>query len=150
MMKKYSVQEIQVSYKGKLPATDLQITGSSKAAEILQQVWDQHTMTIQESFVVLLLNNANQVKGVYRLSTGGITATMVDIRLLFAVVLKSISTSIIVAHNHPSGKMQPSTPDRQITQKIKKAAEYLDIHLLDHIILSPFAEYYSFADHGIL
>jgi DNA repair protein RadC len=97
-----------------------------------------------------LLNNSNKVKGVYHLSTGGITGTLVDIRILFAVILKSLSVGIILAHNHPSGKLQPSEADKQLTQKIKKAAVYFDVKVLDHLILIPSGEFYSFSDNGLL
>ncbi len=89
------------------------------------------------------------MKGIYQLSSGGITGTVVDIRLLFAVVLKSISVGIILCHNHPSGKLKPSETDIQITRKIKNASEYLDIKLLDHLILTPDGSYFSFADNGL-
>jgi DNA repair protein RadC len=90
------------------------------------------------------------VKGIYQVSQGGITGTLVDIRILFAVILKSLSVGVILTHNHPSGKLQASQCDKQITTKIKKAAELFDVKLLDHIILMPNGNYYSFADEGIL
>lgn len=147
---KYQVQELQVSYLGNLPAKALQINSSKDAFRVLQQAWNPNTIGFQETFQVLLLNNANQVKGIYKLSIGSVTGTLVDIRLLFGVVLKSVSTAIIIAHNHPSGKMNASEADKQLTRKIQQAAEYLDIKVLDHIILSPFDDYYSFADNGML
>ena len=98
----------------------------------------------------MLLNNSNYVKGIYKLSTGGVSATLVDIRLLFAVALKSVTTGLILAHNHPTGRMDPSNLDKQLTKKIVDAATYFDINVLDHIILSPFDDYYSFADNGML
>ena len=147
---KYQVQEIQVSYTGKIPTQQWQIKSSKDAANILQSVWNQNTIALQESFAVLLLNNSNYVKGIYKLSTGGVSATLVDIRLLFAVALKSVTTGLILAHNHPTGKMDPSNLDKELTKKIVEAATYFDIKVLDHIILSPFDEYYSFADSGLL
>ena len=77
------------------------------------------------------------VKGIFDVSKGGINSTLVDIRILFAVTLKTLSTAIIISHNHPSGTLCPSSPDRHITEKIKKAGEILDIKLLDHLILTP-------------
>src|SRR5690606_3634690 len=111
---------------------------------------DKETIGLHESFKVLLLNNSNRVKGSYNLSMGSLTGTMVDLRILFAVILKSLSTGIILAHNHPSGTLKPSAPDLQITEKIAKAANMFDIKLLDHIIITPDGSYYSFADDGIL
>ena len=147
---KYQVQEIQVSYTGKIPTQQWQIKSSKDAANILQSVWNQNTIALQESFAVLLLNNSNYVKGIYKLSTGGVSATLVDIRLLFAVALKSVTTALVLAHNHPTGRMDPSNLDKQLTKRIVDAAAYFDIKVLDHIILSPFDEYYSFADSGLL
>lgn len=86
--------------------------------------------------------------GVYPLSTGGITGTMVDIRLILSVALKEAATGIILAHNHPSGNLQPSSADRDLTAKIKDACKYFDISLLDHLIIAPDRKYYSFADEG--
>lgn len=147
---KYQVQEIQVSYTGKVPSKEWQIKSSKDAANILQSVWNQDAIALQESFAVLLLNNSNYVKGIYKLSTGGVSATLVDIRLLFAVALKSVTTGLILAHNHPTGRMDPSNLDKELTKKIVEAATYFDIKVLDHIILSPFDDYYSFADNGLV
>ncbi len=81
---------------------------------------------------------------------GSVKGKVVDNRIIFGVVLKSVSTAIIIAHNHPSGKMQPSLQDKELTKKIQQAAMYLDVKVLDHIILSPYDTYYSFADNGLL
>jgi len=96
------------------------------------------------------LNNNNKVKGIYQISQGGITGTLVDLRILFGVILKTLSVAIILTHNHPSGTLKASEADKQITRKIKKAADLFDIRVLDHILLVPSGDYYSFADEGIL
>ena len=98
----------------------------------------------------MLLNNNNKVKGIYQLSKGGISGTLADLPILFAVVLKSLSVVIILTHNHPSGTLKVSEADRKITEKIKKAGELLDVKVLDHLIIVPDGNYYSFADNGIL
>jgi len=148
---KNKVNEIQVRYKDKIPATSWeQINSSKDAAELLFKNWDKDTIELQESFKIILLNNSNKVKGIYQISQGGITGTLVDIRILFAVILKSLSVGIILTHNHPSGKLQASQSDKQITTKIKNASELFDVKLLDHIIITPNGRYYSFADEGIL
>jgi len=148
---KYKVNEIKVSYQEKLATLHAEnINSSEDAANLLFNYWDKNTIGLQESFKILLLNNSNKVKGVYELSSGGITGTLVDIRLLFAVVLKSISVGIILAHNHPSGTLKPSEADKNLTQKIKNASEYLDIKLLDHLVLAPDGSYFSFSDNGLL
>jgi len=148
---KNKVNEIKVSYNEKVPAPFWQKIASSKdAAELLFETWNKDTIALQESFKIILLNNSNKVKGIYQISQGGITGTIVDIRILFAVVLKTLSVGIILTHNHPSGKLQASACDKQITAKIKKASAVFDVKLLDHIILTPSGSYLSFADDGIL
>ena len=126
------------------------LTNSEESARLLFDHWDKDTIALYETFKVLLLNNSNKVKGILDLSKGGITGTVVDIRLLFGIVLKSASVAIILGHCHPSSTLKPSMSDRDITEKIRKAAEVLDIKLLDHIILAPDGRYYSFADSGLL
>jgi DNA repair protein RadC len=102
-----------------------------------------------EEFWVLFLNNSNKVIEKSQISKGGLTATVVDIRLLFKRALELACVGLIVCHNHPSGKLEPSNADTEITQKIKQAGQTLDIKLLDHLIITQKA-YFSFADEGIL
>lgn len=148
---KNKVNEIQISYKEQtLKYGKNTISSSIDAAEILFELWDKNTIALKESFKVLLLNNSNRIKGVYELSQGGITGTLVDVRILFSVILKSLSVGIILCHNHPSGKLTPSKSDKQLTEKIKKASKLFDVQMLDHIILTPDGSYYSFADYGLL
>lgn len=145
------VNEIAISYSGNLKTNQLpKITSSQNAAELLYGQWNKNNIALHETFKVMLLNNANKVKGIYEVSTGGITGTLVDLRILFAVLLKSLTTAVILAHNHPSGTLTPSEPDKRLTQKIKKAGELFDIKVLDHLILIPDGNYFSFADEGIL
>lgn len=138
--------EINVSYSTK--NTDKEkVTSSLKAYEIVLKNWSLDTIELQEEFKILLLNNANQVLGIYAMSKGGITGTVVDIRLLFAVALKCNAIGIILAHNHPSGKLIASDCDLVLTKKIKSGAEILDIRLHDHLIVTKNG-YYSMADDG--
>lgn len=102
-----------------------------------------------EEFWVLLLNNSNKVVYKLQLSKGGLTQTIVDIRLIYKTALEHLATAIILVHNHPSGQLNPSQADNDITQKIKKAGNTLDIKLLDHLIITQ-NNYFSFADEGIL
>lgn len=102
-----------------------------------------------EEFWVLLLNNSNKIIGKIQLSKGGLTATVVDVRLLFKQVIEQLATAIVLVHNHPSGQLAPSEADRLITEKIKRAGEVLDVKLLDHVIVTEHT-YYSFADEGII
>ncbi|MBW8244855.1 JAB domain-containing protein [Muricauda oceani] len=148
---KDKVNEIRISYKERIPASFwYRIQSSQDAAELLFEHWDKDTIGLQETFKVLLLNNANKVKGIYELSKGGISGTLVDLRILFAVVLKSLSVGIVLSHCHPSGQLKPSESDRSITKRIRKAAELFDIRVLDHLIITPNGDYYSFADNEIL
>jgi len=148
---RYKVNEIKISYKEKIGTSKTDaIKSSDDAARLFFENWSRDTIGLQESFKVLLLNNSNKVKGIYQISKGGITGTIVDLRILFAVILKTLSVGIILAHNHPSSKLQPSETDKQLTRKIKKAADFLDIKVLDHLIITPNGNYYSFSDNGLL
>ncbi len=148
---KYKVNEIKISYEGGIKSKNwVQVSTSAQAAEVLFEDWDKSTMQLQETFKIVLLNNSNKVKGICQISQGGITGTLVDMRILFATVLKSLSVGLILAHNHPSGKLEPSKADISLTKKIKKAAAVFDIRLLDHLIFAPDGDYYSFADSGQL
>lgn len=145
------VNEISISYKGGMKSSMWQkISNSHDAAELLYEDWDKNTIALQETFKIVLLNNSNKVKGVYQISQGGITGTLVDLRILFAVILKSLSVAIILTHNHPSGKLEPSDADKRLTNRIKKASKLFDIKILDHLIFTPDGDYYSFSDNGIL
>jgi len=102
-----------------------------------------------EEFWILYLNNSNKILKKDQLSKGGITGTLVDVRLVLKTALEFGALGLILVHNHPSGTLKPSKPDRDITQKLKLAASHLDIKVLDHLIITE-KEYLSFADDGIL
>lgn len=102
-----------------------------------------------EAFAIIFLNRANKIKHFEIISKGGITGTVADPRLILKKAVEEEATSIILSHNHPSGNLRPSRADEELTQRIKQAAGYLDIKVLDHIIVSE-EGYFSFADEGIL
>lgn len=102
-----------------------------------------------EVFGVLFLNQANRVNHFEIISQGGITGTVADPRIILRKALEEEAVNIILCHNHPSGNLKPSRADEELTQKIKEAARFLDIKVLDHIIVSD-QGYYSFADEGLL
>jgi DNA repair protein RadC len=102
-----------------------------------------------EEFWLLMLNRANRVLGRYKVSQGGLSGTVIDTRIILKKALDNLASSIIVCHNHPSGNMQPSDADVKITGKLKKAAEMLEIKLLDHVIIAD-KSYFSFADEGLI
>jgi len=102
-----------------------------------------------EEFWLLMLNRANRVLGRFKVSQGGLSGTVIDTRIILKKALDNLASSIIVCHNHPSGNKQPSDADVKITEKLKKAAEMLEIKLLDHVIIAD-KSYFSFADEGLI
>lgn len=122
------------------------ITGSKSVFEYVLPVLGELP---HEEFWVLYLNNSNKIIQLVQLSKGGITGTLVDVRLALKRALELGATGLILAHNHPSGNLQPSEADKQLTRKLKSAAEGLDIKVLDHLIVTEKA-YFSFADEGLL
>lgn len=122
------------------------VSSSSDIALYLQPVLKDYN---HEVFAVLFLNRANKIVHFEIISEGGITGTIADPRIILKKALEENAISIILCHNHPSGSLKPSRADEELTQKIKEAARYFDIRVLDHLIVSE-AGYYSFADEGIL
>lgn len=122
------------------------ITSSKDVAKLMHPILNDLP---HEEFWVLYLNNTNKVLAKHQISKGGITATLVDIRLLFKKALELSAVGLVVCHNHPSGKLNPSTADINLTKKIKNAGATLDIKLLDHLIVTEKA-YFSFADERLL
>lgn len=122
------------------------VGNSHDAYQILQnQLSDLRT----EEFWAMFLNNNNKVIRISQLTQGGISQSIVDVRVLFKSALDHFSTGIIIAHNHPSGNLKPSREDISITQKIKEAGKTLSIQLLDHLIITQ-DSYFSFSDEGLL
>ncbi len=122
------------------------ITSSHSVFELMQPILGELP---HEEFWILYLNNSNKVIQKTQLSKGGITGTLVDVRLVIKTALEVGAVALILAHNHPSGTLQPSEQDKALTQKLKAGAASLDIKVLDHIIVTE-KSYFSFADEGIL
>jgi DNA repair protein RadC len=122
------------------------ITSSKVIFELMQPIIGELP---HEEFWIVYLNNSNKVISKTQLSKGGITGTVVDVRLVFKMALEQGATSLVLCHNHPSGSLLPSEADKLITQKIKKAGESLEIFILDHLIVTE-TSYFSFVDQGIL
>ena len=122
------------------------ITHSGAVARFLQA---RFADLAQEVFAVLFLNQANRIIHFETVSSGGLTGTVADPRVILKKALDEQAVSIILCHNHPSGSLQPSQADRELTHKIREAARFFDIKLLDHIIVST-EGYLSFADEGLL
>lgn len=143
------VSEIEISYKPTFKKSELfKINSCFDAVNILRTCWadDIHH---KERVYLVLLNRGNKVLGVSCLSVGGITGCIIDTKVLLQTCLVSNACAFVVSHNHPSGNLSPSKGDIDVTMKIKTAASYLDIEILDHIILTD-EGYYSFAESGRL
>ncbi|MGJ8666831.1 MAG: RadC family protein [Patiriisocius sp.] len=122
------------------------VTSSKSVFELMQPVLGDLP---HEEFWIVYMDNSNKVLQKVQLSKGGITGTLVDVRLAFKNALQLGAVGLILVHNHPSGTLKPSHADKQLTQKLVKAGESLDIKVLDHVIVTE-KSYFSFADEGIL
>lgn len=131
------IAEINISYSSKIKRdARVRIKNSSDAYELFLSNWNMNLIEIQEEFKFLLLNNNSDVIGIHSLSKGATNGVNVDVKLIFAISLKACASAIIIAHNHPSGNLKPSKMDISLTEKIKKASKFLDIQLLDHLIIT--------------
>ena len=143
----FAVSEVELTYKSKVKASERpQITSSRNSYDILLHNWSDQLEWIEE-FNILMLNRANRVLGFYNVSKGGQTGTVVDAKVVFAAALKCKANYLILSHNHPSGALNPSLADIQLTKKLVAGGKLLDIKVLDHLIITPYG-YYSFADEG--
>lgn len=150
LTKCHNLAEVQLSYQSKVKARDREkILSSHDSYEILLKLYDPARIEYVEHFTILLLNRSNQVLGWSHISHGGISGTIADRRVIFQAALLSNATAVILCHNHPSGNLNPSSTDIQLTKEIVSAGRLLDIEILDHVIISPDA-YYSFADEGMI
>ena len=149
-MKQSIINEVALYYPNPEIKEIVTIKNSNDAHNAVKSVFNEHQLGVREEFVVLYLNRSNQVLGSYCGFKGGITGVVVDLRLIFSVALKCLAVSIVLAHNHPSGNLTPSLEDIALTKKVKDGGEFLDIHLLDHIIINSRGEYLSFADKEML
>lgn len=149
LIPKEGVPEIKIRYNRSTKGFLGKVTNSKDSFEFLKKVFDRRTLQLQESFVVVYLNRANQILGYYKHSIGGITGTVADPRIIFATGVASASSGIILSHNHPSGNLTASQADIDLTRKIKEGGKLLDIQLLDHLIVTK-TGYFSFADEGLI
>lgn len=147
------------TYKSKFPEITLklrkgeilncQIKQSKDVADLLRQIWDNDSLPIYESVIVIFLNRQNNTIGWLKVSQGGLSGSVVDVRLILATALQCLASGIIMAHNHPSGNTNPSEADLRLTKKVKEGAEIMDMQLLDHVVLTE-TDYYSMADNGVM
>ncbi len=146
----FSVSEIEIFYRNKInPADRYPIGNSANAYDVLIHAWDMNKIDLIEECMLLLLDRGNRSIGISRLSIGGVSSCLVDPRIVFATALKSRATGFILAHNHPSGSLNPSKADANLTKQLVQGGEILDIPLRDHLIVSR-QSYFSFADDGLV
>jgi len=150
MANKYSLPQFEISLKNKVKASErISIKNSLDCAAVCRECFDADTIEWTESAIVIGLNNANKVLGFYKVSSGGTGGTVVDPKVILQFALLSNSTSIILAHNHPSGSLTPSEADIKATRKIKEGAKLLDITLFDHLIITS-EGHVSMAEEGLI
>ena len=143
------VAEISISY---LPvkSSKPKITSALDAFVEIIDFYPPELIGLQEQFLVMYLNRAKRVLGIYSLSKGGITGTVADVRLIMGVALKTAANAIILSHNHPSGSLSPSIADIEITKQIVEAGKLMQIEVMDHLIVSAERKYFSFSDEGLM
>jgi len=146
----YQLAEIEISYKPAFKAVERpQIDSSNKAYHILKSNWNMNKIELVEEFKVILLNRRNRVLGIVNISQGGMSGTIADPKIIFAVALKACASGIILSHSHPSGESGPSEADIKLTRKLTEIGKLLELSILDHIIVCS-ESYYSFLDEGML
>lgn len=144
------VPSMELVYRPGFRITERPKVSSSKMAyNVFRNHWNDDTIFLCEKFKVMCLNNAARVLGIYEVSSGGSTATVVDPKMIFVPAILSCATAVILAHNHPSQNLIPSQEDKMLTKKISEAGKFLDIRVHDHLIIGN-EHYYSFADEGLL
>ena len=144
------VSEVELIYKNKVKPSERPLVKSVKECyELLKLTWDENKIEFVEQFKVVLMNRAQTFLGIYELPTGGVTGTVADPKLVFTAALKANACNIILSHNHPSGNLKPSRADEELTKKIATAGMYLDIRVIEHIIVTS-EGYYSFTYEGFL
>lgn len=146
-IKKFS--EISVNYKTKNKFKEMSHIDNSYAAEqLFRKIWSNKIEYVEEMYMILL-NTANRSLGYSKVSTGGVSGTLVDVKVIFQIAIMGNASSFILAHNHPSGNLKPSNADIILTKKIKEAGKIMEIKLLDHLILTK-EGFMSLADEGKL
>lgn len=138
---------ITVTFEKPNHKTLFKVKTSKDLYEIMSKLFNEDTISWTEEMIMLCFNKHNEVIGYYKLSKGGTSVTVADPKVIYTIALNSTASSIAIAHNHPAGKLRPSSEDIELTERIKNAGSLLDIKLLDHLIITPDG-FYSFDDHG--
>lgn len=146
----FCISEVQLSYTPKFKRSELPMISEARDAyKILLEHWDLNTINLIEQFYVLLLSRSNKLLGIYEVSKGGFAGTVVDPKIIFIAALKGCASSIILAHNHPSGNLKPSKPDINITKRLVEVGYMLELPVVDHLIVTEDG-FLSFAEEGLL
>lgn len=124
------------------------LRSSMDSFEVMKTVFDQDLIEAREELIVLYLNRANEIIGYYKAFQGGVSSVVADTKLILSTGLKVLASGIILAHNHPSGRIIPSEQDIRLTRRVKEACKLVDMELLDHLIVTAENGFYSFADEG--
>jgi len=148
----YGIPEFTIGLKTKgIPMMErFKITSSLDCNKLIRSVFDADKIEWVEEFVVICLNRANRPIGTYKVSQGGVSGTVADPKVIFQTALLCNASAIIVGHNHPSGNCTASQADIDLTKKLKEAGKFLELQLIDHIIVMPNGTYFSFADEGLI
>lgn len=143
------VCDVKLTYNTKVKSSERPVIHNSEDIYrlLVDHVYNEGTIQYKEYLKLILLNNSSKVLGVSNISEGGITETSADIRIIMQAAILGNATRIILAHNHPSGSLKPSTVDNLLTERVKNAAKLFNITLLDHIIVTD-SGYYSYLDEG--
>jgi DNA repair protein RadC len=141
--------EVQIHYRRPIYDLQKQISSSEKTVKVLRSFVDEDRIDHKEFFWVILLTNANQIVGISEVAVGTTNGVAVNIKEICQLAILTNASGMIVSHNHPSGKLKPSESDKNITIKLKKVLDLIDVHLLDHIILTS-EGYTSFADNHLM
>lgn len=146
----FRASEIQIRYKNKVPyAERVQIRQPKDAYQTIIHSWDENKIELVEQFKILLLDRGNNCLGFSEISSGGVTGSVADPKIIFSTLLLAKASAAILFHNHPSGNLVPSEADIEITKKIWQGGKILDITILDHQIVSSNG-YFSFVENGIM
>lgn len=144
----FNASEIEIHYKSKVKAKDrTQVRSSKEIYEVLKGVYDFNKIEHKEFFYAMYLNNQMKIIAIMLIGEGGVSCVTADPKLIIQGALKVNATQIVLTHNHPSGGLRPSQADKTITDTVKQVCKFLDMILVDHVILTS-EGYYSFADEG--
>lgn len=149
-MKTYKSNLPQITLKLKKGETlNCKISNSKDCQDLFRKIWDTDSLLVCETMICIFLNRQNNTIGWFKVSQGGLSGTVIDVRLILATALNCLASGFLLCHNHPSSNLNPSEADISMTNKVKEAAKLMDISILDHIILTE-EDYYSFADNGLI